>query len=383
MTDLNLRAARIQLYGLIAAVALAILIAIGITTGAFVLSFSVLRDLATQGLLPAHYAWIFPAIVDGAIFGSTIAIVLLSKINGNAKGRLFFVFLLVAVVCISVVGNAYHAYQAATEAAHRVTAGVDLGFTPLTPTAAALIAVIPPLLVLAFTHGIGLLIKAIGDAYSEYNALVNTAETTGVTPEVVAPVVAAQATAIAEQAATPALASVSMPAEPAADAIDVAHEVLSATDGVAPGVPPVAPVAVAPVAPVASDARDVALFKVVAPDVASAEPAVAASEAQTDPTAPEQTTAALLKFIDRDSGLSDAVRKTARLKILNPDLSFAAIAEETGKVAASTAMRRYNKAEAAAFAAGFEMPPLPDLGEIDFAGDDDRDFDEVRELVTS
>ncbi|WP_428481023.1 hypothetical protein [Rhodococcus qingshengii] len=54
MTDFSLRAARIQLGALLAALALAIVIALGTTTGAFVLSFAVQRDLARQALIPEH-----------------------------------------------------------------------------------------------------------------------------------------------------------------------------------------------------------------------------------------------------------------------------------------------------------------------------------------
>ena len=172
MNDLSIRAARIQLRALIAALIVAIAIAVGITTGAFVLSFAVQRDLAMQAGIPHYLTWIFPAIVDGAILGATIAIVALSKINGSATGKHFFLWLAVVVVFISVFGNAYHAYRAGEAAARSVAAGIDLGYTPLTPTGASLIAVIPPLLVLAFTHGVGILIKAIGTAHTEYTAVV-------------------------------------------------------------------------------------------------------------------------------------------------------------------------------------------------------------------
>ncbi|PQP13145.1 DUF2637 domain-containing protein [Rhodococcus opacus] len=172
MTDLSIRAARIQLRALIAALIVAIAIAVGITTGAFVLSFAVQRDLALQAGIPHYLTWIFPAIVDGAILGATIAIVALSKINGSATGKHFFLWLAVVVVFISVFGNAYHAYRAGETAARSVATGIDLGYTPLTPTGASLIAVIPPLLVLAFTHGVGILIKAIGTAHTEYTAVV-------------------------------------------------------------------------------------------------------------------------------------------------------------------------------------------------------------------
>ncbi|MEE2061577.1 DUF2637 domain-containing protein [Rhodococcus artemisiae] len=392
MTDLNLRAARIQLYGLIAALVFAILIAAGITAGAFVLSFHVLRDLGLQGMLPEPLTWIFPAIVDGAILAATISSVVLNKVTGPSPGRTFFLCLLVSVVVASVAGNGYHAWRAAEEARALITAGADLGFTPLHPIGAALITVIPPLLVLAFTHGIGILIKAIGTAYSEYNELVNTTDATydatstavaqqpAIVAEDTAPTVATSRFATTEPIATTATAVTRTLTEPAIDAAAAPAEPMLTSDDSAP-VAPVAP----PVAPVARTvAHDVAQSDSIASGVAlrhaTPEPARTAPDAT---IAPEQTTAALLEFIDTVPGLSDSVRTTARLKVTDPTMSFAAIAEETGGVAASTAMRRYKKAEEAALIAGFEMPPLPDLGENTLTTDLDRELGEFHELVTS
>lgn len=380
MTDLNLRAARIQLYGLIAALVFAILVAIGLTAGAFTLSFSVLRDLATQGLMPAQWAWIFPTIVDGAILGATIAVVVLSKITGSDEGKRFFVGLLVAVVCISVVGNAYHAYKAAQEAARKIAQGIDIGFIPLAPVGAAVIAIIAPVLVLAFSHGIGILIKAIGNAYAEYNELVNAVASADATTETVAwqndkPVVSVDEPildcSVVDAIPTPDV--VDDPFESAAGAYIETPVTRPRVDDVAPVAPAIAPVAPS-VAHIAPDAHDVAPTPAVAPTVA-ADYATSALDADSTPEEPEQTTEALLAFIAQAPGLSTQVRETARLKIIDPDMTFAAIAELTGGVAASTAMRRYNKAEEAAFAAGFTMPPLPDLGQ--------QVFDEGRELVIS
>lgn len=171
-TNFSLRAARIQLGALLAALALAIVIALGITTGAFVLSFAVQRDLARQALIPEHLTWIFPAIVDSAILGATIAIVIISKLNMNRRDRGFYIALAVSVVVISILGNAYHAYHAAIAAREFIAGGGDLGFTPLAPAIAAAIAIIPPALVLAFTEGIVILVKAVGMAYVAYRAIV-------------------------------------------------------------------------------------------------------------------------------------------------------------------------------------------------------------------
>ncbi|MET4614125.1 hypothetical protein ABIC28_005138 [Rhodococcus sp. PvR044] len=415
MTDLNLRAARIQLRGLVAAVFFTILIALGITTGAFILSFSVLRDLAGQGMMPQQWAWIFPATVDGAILGCTFAAILLSKISGNAAGRNFFVSVLCAMVCISVAGNAYHAYKAAEEAVRKVAAGVDLGFTPLAPGAAAMIAVIPPLLVLAFTHGIGILIKAIGNAYSEYNELVAAAAalsttvaesaTLVVADDALAPIAVAKTTDwdvarahVAPETAAPHPVSVGDIAMPVADAVPVVAQPAAHTvpeiaqpddvaDAVADAVAEIGMPVVEAVAESAPSADDVAPSALSAADDTALFDAVADAHAtmtEFDVAAtqePEQSLDALLDFIDR-APLAENVREAARLKVKDPNKTFVAIAEETN-AAPSTAYRRYAKFEEAARAAGFTIPPLPDLGENSLTEDVGGELDEMRELVNN
>lgn len=325
MTDFNLRAARIQLGALLVALVVAILIALGITTGAFVLSFAVQRDLARQALIPEHLTWIFPAIVDSAIFGATIAIVILSKLKVSRWDKRFYIALAVGVVAISILGNAYHAFHAAVAAQATVDSGGVLGFVPLAPAVAAAIAIIPPVLVLAFTHGVGILIKAIGAAHAQYSELVRSDDYT----------------------------------LPLHEDLDTAVYVSTAVD-------------VAPTEGVASDHVDVTTAPAVAPVVAAVAPVDAtpieaepvSAEFVSDPVQAEpQTVAQLLAFIDR-SDLDPMVKATATLKINNPDLTFAELAERTNVRAASTAMRRYNRAEDAAIAAGFTIPPLPTLDDV-------------------
>ncbi|RYF60223.1 MAG: DUF2637 domain-containing protein [Comamonadaceae bacterium] len=315
MTDLNLRAARIQLHALIAALLIAIIIAVGITIGAFVLSFAVQRDLAQQAGIPHWLAWIFPAIVDGAILGATIAVVALSKISGGAAGKKFFLSLAVVVVLISVFGNAYHAHQAGRQAARAVTAGIDLGYTPLSPTGASLIAIIPPLLVLAFTHGVGVLIKAIGSAYAEFNVLT-------------------QSLAFGSGDATP---------------VNNADGVVAGDERVEASVATVGNVGDVDASAVAADC-----------EVAKHAAATAMTEAHGEPgmRAAEPTTAQLLAFIE-ESSLDPLVKKTARIKITEPATTWGQLADATEAKAPSTALRRYNKAVAAAVNAGFAIPPLP------------------------
>ncbi|MDV6244814.1 DUF2637 domain-containing protein [Rhodococcus opacus] len=411
MNDLSIRAARIQLRALIAALIVAIAIAVGITTGAFVLSFAVQRDLALQAGIPHYLTWIFPAIVDGAILGATIAIVALSKINGSATGKHFFLWLAVVVVFISVFGNAYHAYRAGEAAARSAAAGIDLGYTPLTPTGASLIAVIPPLLVLAFTHGVGILIKAIGTAHTEYTAVVRDTRDRehrdGEDNAAHYPTVAAESMPASElnvghiaDIATPRIAQdPDVAADPdvaprnaqdpdiaprIAQTVAQFADVATADDSSAlddsreaavPGpesstrvADAAQPTATNPddltdvatlteehVARSALDGRNADALKVGNALEDSQEPFVLPDEAQTIEN--------LLDFIETCADFEPVVKETARLRIIEQH-SYAEIATLTRAKAASTAMRRFDKVAQRAVDAGFRTPPLPELEEI-------------------
>ncbi|MGY4784429.1 DUF2637 domain-containing protein [Rhodococcus opacus] len=380
MNDLSIRAARIQVRALIAALIVAISIAIGITTGAFVLSFAVQRDLALQAGIPHYLTWIFPAIVDGAILGATIAVVALSKISGRATGKRFFLWLAVVVVFISVFGNAYHARRAGEEAARNVAAGMDLGFTPLTPTGASLIAIIPPLLVLAFTHGVGILIKAIGTAHTEYNALCNDIASRAVeeressgavsarlNPQVPDPKVQDSFNSINSIAGNTSNTGVDIDIDVDAAETQVAG-VRASRDATSDDIAEAWPTGVD-----RCDGEDDVVAEVVADDLDVACNAIATAVPDTVVLPDElQTTEYLLAFIE-SSKLDPMVKETARLKIEHPDATFAALAEATGEKWASTALRRYNKAKDLAVDAGFRTPPLPLTDEATDNGNDESD----------
>nr|WP_271209438.1 DUF2637 domain-containing protein [Rhodococcus wratislaviensis]GLK33976.1 hypothetical protein GCM10017611_08190 [Rhodococcus wratislaviensis] len=405
MNDLSIRAARIQLRALIAALIVAIAIAVGITTGAFVLSFAVQRNLALQAGIPHYLTWIFPAIVDGAILGATIAIVALSKINGSATGKHFFLWLAVVVVFISVFGNAYHAYRAGEAAARSAAAGIDLGYTPLTPTGASLIAVIPPLLVLAFTHGVGILIKAIGTAHTEYTAVVRdtrdreqqdgediadhyptvvaesmpaSERNVGHVADIVAPRFAQDPDVAPRFAQDPDVAArIAQTVAQFADvatagdcsAVDDSSEAAvtgpESSTGVADAaqrtetnpddLTDVATLTEEHVARSALDGSNAAALKVSNAFEDSQEPFVLPDEAQTIEN--------LLDFIETCADFEPVVKETARLRIIEQH-SYAEIATLTRAKAASTAMRRFDKVAQRAVDAGFRTPPLPELEEI-------------------
>ncbi|WP_240952874.1 DUF2637 domain-containing protein [uncultured Rhodococcus sp.] len=383
MTDFSLRAARIQLGALLAALALAIVIALGITTGAFVLSFAVQRDLARQALIPENLTWIFPAIVDSAILGSTIAIVIISKLKMNRRDRGFYIALAVSVVVISILGNAFHAYNAAVDAREFTASGGDLGFIPLAPAIAAALAIIPPALVLAFTHGITVLVKAVGIAYAAYRELVDS-HTVGTQPVALSDDTAPPASVTGKPENNGAKSqferrnSLSVLTSPASRnaiggvgalatlALLTFQGPIQAAGAGAAGLTawlllrriarPAT--AVAPIAATHVTVENPGHGFAPTTDTVSLEPVPLPDMSAT----PETSEFDALKEFLANSELPESVKETALLRLERPNLTWEAIAEQSNPpVVTSTAWRRYQQFDKAAREAGFESPPLLDL----------------------
>ncbi|OZD23787.1 hypothetical protein CH253_07955 [Rhodococcus sp. 06-156-3C] len=106
--------------------AFGIFLTASIATGAFVLSFAGLTDLAVRyGGMSTSLAWIWPLIVDGTIIGATLTVVL--------SPRSFYAWsVLIGSALISIVGNGVHAESHG-------------------PVGIA-IATVPPVLLLVVTH---------------------------------------------------------------------------------------------------------------------------------------------------------------------------------------------------------------------------------------
>lgn len=117
-------------------IVLAVTGTIFLALGAFWLSFTTLRDLAVLSGIAAEQAWIWPLIVDGVILEATISVVALR--NSAKAARRFAWLLLAAGAGVSVAANITHAVVAADT---RVPALI-----------AALVASVPPLVLLAMTH---------------------------------------------------------------------------------------------------------------------------------------------------------------------------------------------------------------------------------------
>lgn len=104
--------------------------------GAFLLSFEALQDLARLAGIAGGQAWLWPLIVDGVILQATISVVALRDAEGSALR--FAWMLLAAGTGVSVAANITHAVLTADQ---RVPGLV-----------AALVASVPPLVLVAMTH---------------------------------------------------------------------------------------------------------------------------------------------------------------------------------------------------------------------------------------
>ncbi len=103
--------------------------------GAFWLSFTTLRELAAMAGVAAEQTWVWPLIVDGVIVEATISVVALR--NARVAARRFAWLLLAAGAAVSVAANITHAIVADTAVPSAI---------------AAVVASVPPLVLLAMTH---------------------------------------------------------------------------------------------------------------------------------------------------------------------------------------------------------------------------------------
>lgn len=110
-----------------------------IAVGAFILSFAALTDLAERSGIEAHLAWIWPIIVDGMIVAATVAIVAL---NGHSRRAMIYPWtLLFFGAIVSTAANSVHAILT-----------VDAIRSGIPPIVSALVAAMPPVVLLAITH---------------------------------------------------------------------------------------------------------------------------------------------------------------------------------------------------------------------------------------
>ena len=110
-----------------------------IAIGAFILSFAALTDLAQRSGIAPNLAWIWPIIIDGMIVASTVAIVAL---NGHSRRAMVYPWtLLFFGAIVSTAANSTHAILT-----------VDSISDGVPPLVSALVAAMPPVVLLAITH---------------------------------------------------------------------------------------------------------------------------------------------------------------------------------------------------------------------------------------
>lgn len=121
------------------------IVAIGLATtvviaaGAFILSFAALTDLAVSAGINPALGWIWPIIIDGLIVAATVAIVALA---GHDRKTLAYPWaLLVLGAVVSTGANAVHAVLAVEGSNGSVPVVVS-----------AIVAAMPPVVLLAITH---------------------------------------------------------------------------------------------------------------------------------------------------------------------------------------------------------------------------------------
>lgn len=113
-----------------------------IGVGAFWLSFTALADLAARSGIPEGRAWVWPLLVDGLIVVATIAVFALDQ----QTGAWYAWSLLICGALVSVAANILHAFVAADATVPAVLA--------------AMVAAVPPVVLLASTHLTVVLIRS-------------------------------------------------------------------------------------------------------------------------------------------------------------------------------------------------------------------------------
>ena len=116
-----------------------------ICLASFILSFVALADLLHMTGQPRELSYLFPVIIDGTILQATISILWLAGNDDRGKERRFFWTVLAVAAGVSIAGNALHAW---------VSHAPDFD-----PMLAAAISTIPPISLLAASHGLTILAR--------------------------------------------------------------------------------------------------------------------------------------------------------------------------------------------------------------------------------
>lgn len=308
---------------------------------AFTLSFDALRQLTLEIGVRPELAWMAPVALDVAQAAAALALVALGTDDEFRGARLYCKALATGTVLLSVAGNGYHAFRLAGQRHAQAAAGVDVGYQPQPAAIAACIAMIVPLLFLALLHLFTTIVRALAVERGRYNEAVHDAHLT---------------TAGEQSASTPGASELH---NPAVDA-PVGHGVQYLGAHVRTDASAVAAES-ATVQPQGAgrhgeDASGEAIVQAPAPVDAPPEPNLA-------PTfgGYRQTVDGLREFL-AGCTLRSEEKEVATILLDRPQLTYAQVATELEDTPSpSTVCRRWQRFKNAAYAEGFEIPPVVPL----------------------
>ncbi|ANZ28542.1 hypothetical protein A4U64_27065 (plasmid) [Rhodococcus sp. WB1] len=308
---------------------------------AFTLSFDALRQLTLEIGVRPELAWMAPVALDVAQAAAALALVALGTDDEFRGARRYCKALATGTVLLSVAGNGYHAFRLAGQRHAQAAAGVDVGYQPQPAAIAACIAMIVPLLFLALLHLFTTIVRALAVERGRYNEVVHDAHLT----------VHEEQHATAHEAP-----EVHDPAEDALVGHDVQYPGARVrTDASAVAAPP------ATVQPQGTgrhgeEAPGEAVVQAPAPVEAPFEPNLAPTSGGYP-----QTVDGLREFL-AGCTLRSEEKEVATILLDRPQLTYAQVAVELEDTPSpSTVCRRWQRFKNAAYAEGFEIPPVVPL----------------------
>ncbi|MDV6296918.1 DUF2637 domain-containing protein [Rhodococcus aetherivorans] len=308
---------------------------------AFTLSFDALRQLTLEIGVRPELAWMAPVALDVAQAAAALALVALGTDDEFRGARLYCKALATGTVLLSVAGNGYHAFRLAGQRHAQAAAGVDVGYQPQPAAIAACIAMIVPLLFLALLHLFTTIVRALAVERGRYHQAVHDAH----------PMTPGEQTA-----STPGALEVHDPAE---DAL-VGHGVQDLGARVHPEASAVAaePATIAP--QVAGLPGEDAPGEEVVQAPAFVDAPIEPHLAPTSGGYP-QTVDGLREFL-AGCTLRSEEKEVAAILLDRPQLTYAQVAVELEDTPSpSTVCRRWQRFKNAAYAEGFEIPPVVPL----------------------
>ncbi|AXY49313.1 DUF2637 domain-containing protein [Rhodococcus ruber] len=306
---------------------------------AFTLSFDALRQLTLEIGVRPELAWMAPVALDVAQAAAALALVALGTDDEFRGARRYCKALATGTVLLSVAGNGYHAFRLAGQRHAQAAAGVDVGYQPQPAAIAACIAMIVPLLFLALLHLFTTIVRALAVERGRYHEAVHDTRPT---------------THPDRHASAHHALEVHDPAGDAAVGPDVQDpDATVHTEAAAVAAPP------ATAAPQHTGRPgDGAAGDRVVPAPLEAPPAP--TLAPTSAGYP-QTVEGLHAFL-AGCTLRSEEKEVAAILLERPQLTYAQVATELEDTPSpSTVCRRWQRFKNAAYAEGFEIPPVVPL----------------------